>query len=230
MRILAVETATMLGGIAVMDDEEGLIAEVRLNVKTAHSERLMAELDHILRQSGLLIRDMDALAVSVGPGSFTGLRIGIGTVKGLSYATGLPVVAVPTLEAFAWMLPGFPLVCPMLDARKKEVYAGLFRWQKEGPIRLIPETSMKPVELLRMIPANEDVLFTGQGAELYKERISEALGGRAHFAPPHLTVPSPAAVAGVGLKKAVLKEFSDPSVLGPFYIRKSEAELKNPWV
>ena len=122
MKILAIETSTMLGGVAIADDSAGLIAEVRLNVKSTHSERLMMEIDHVLKQSFLKMSDIDVFAIAVGPGSFTGLRIGLSTVKGLSYATGKPIVSVPTLEAFAWNFPycRYP-VCTLLDARKKEV-------------------------------------------------------------------------------------------------------------
>ena len=120
MRILAIDTSTMLGGIAIMD-ESLLIAESRLNVKSTHSERLMTEIEHCLKQSGVKISDIDVFAVATGPGSFTGLRIGLSTVKGFSYATGKPIVSVPTLEALAWNFPysRYP-VCTMLDARKKK--------------------------------------------------------------------------------------------------------------
>ena len=120
MKILAIETSTMLGGVAVMDDVKGLLVEVRASVKTGHSGKLMPEIDDALKRASLGIGDIDALCVTTGPGSFTGLRIGLSTVKGLAYSTGLPVVAVPTLEALAWNFPDFPCpVCPMLDARKK---------------------------------------------------------------------------------------------------------------
>lgn len=229
MKILAIETSTMLGGLAVMDGRAGLVVEVRVNVEVAHSERLMTELDHALRSAGLAVNDMDALAVSTGPGSFTGLRIGLSTVKGLSYATGLPVVAVPTLEAFAWCFPYSPYpVCPMLDARKKEVYAGVFRRDGEEMKRLLPERSLKPRELALELKGYERVVLAGEGAMLYTEELSEVLGEGALYAPAHLTVPSPSAVAYLGLKKALKGEFSDPAAVSPFYIRKSEAELKRP--
>jgi len=229
MRVLAIETSTMLGGIAIMDEDMGLVAEVRVNVKATHSERLMTELDYVLQHSALHISDIDALAISTGPGSFTGLRIGISTAKGLAFTSGLPVTAVPTLEAFAW---GFSFsrypVCPMLDARKKEVYAGVFVHEDGSVKRLRQECSIPPAMLVSELSGYEGVLFTGEGALIYKDVIEEGLGSRAHFAPPHLMVPSPGAVAYVGLRQALMGEFTDPAGLSPFYIRKSEAELKNP--
>jgi len=244
MKILAIETSTMLGGIAIMDDLSGLIAEVRLNVKSTHSERLMTEIDHVLKQAELKISDIDVFAIAIGPGSFTGLRIGLSTVKGFSYATGKPIVSVPTLEALAWNFPfcRYP-VCTMLDARKKEVYAALFKWGNEGFIRLIDEVSIKVDRLLGRINesnpplppfskggeggfSDKRVVFTGEGAILYRDKIIEVMGNKAIFASPEKIVPSPANVASIGIKKAIKGEFSEPVSLVPFYIRRSEAELK----
>lgn len=132
MKVLAIETSTILGGIAVIDNVSGLFSEVRLNVKSTHSERLMTEIDHILKQSGIEITDIDVFAIAIGPGSFTGLRIGLSTIKGFSFATGKPIVAVPTLEALAWNLPYCPYpVCTMLDARKKRSMQRYFNGRKK---------------------------------------------------------------------------------------------------
>lgn len=230
MKILAIETSTILGGVAIMDDLSGLIAEVRLNIKSTHSERLMTEIDHVLRQAGLRVSDIDVFAVAIGPGSFTGLRIGLSTVKGFSYATGKPLVSVPTLEALAWNFSycTYP-VCTMLDARKKEVYVALFKWDGDGFLRLINEMSIKLDRLLEqmMHSINERVVFTGEGALLYRDTIIEVMGEKAIFAPPEKMTPSPSNVASIGIKKAMKGEFSEPVSLIPFYIRRSEAEIKN---
>ncbi len=225
MKILAIETSTMLGGVAITGESEGLIVEVRLNVRTAHSERLMTAIDNALKQAGMDVSDIDVFGVAIGPGSFTGLRIGLSTVKGFSYATGKPIVSVPTLEAFAWNFPYsvYP-VCAMLDARKKEVYAAVFRWRNGAFERVMNETSIKPADLVNALKG--PVIFAGEGALLYREVIEEIAGENAVFAPPHCMVPSPSNVAYLGLKKAVNGDFSEPVSLVPFYIRKSEAELK----
>ena len=225
MKILALETSTMLGGVAVMDSSAGLIAEVRLNVKTTHSERLMTAVDYALAQSDLSIGDMEAFAVAVGPGSFTGLRIGLSTAKGLSYATGKPMVTVPTLEAFAWNFPcSRHPVCLLLDARKEEVYAAVFAWNGLGFDRVMPECSLPIGRLLDML--QETVFFAGEGAVLYQAVIRERLGDAAVFAPAAGMVPSPASVASLGMAKALKKEFTAPEAAAPFYLRKSEAEVK----
>ena len=225
MKILAIETSTMLGGVAIMDDSEGLVVEIRLNVKTAHSERLMTVIDHALRQADMTISDIDVFGVAIGPGSFTGLRIGLSTVKGLSFATGKPVVPVPTLEAFAWNFPysAHP-VCVMLDARKKEVYTAVFRWSDFGFKRVLEERSVRPADLVKTLDG--PVIFAGEGASLYKDSILEIAGANAIFAPKQDMVPSPANVAFLGLRIAADRDFAEPMGLVPFYIRRSEAEIK----
>ncbi len=225
MRVLAVETSTMLGGVAVVDSEKGLVAETRLNVKTTHSERLMTAIDNLLKQSELDLDGIDAFAVAIGPGSFTGLRIGLSTVKGLSYATGKEIVTVPTLEAFAWNFQYCPYpVCLMLDARKGEVYTAVFKWENGGFRRLVPETSIKPEDLLRSLEGV--VLFAGEGVPLYAMKIADIMRERALMGSPQTMVPSPANVAMLGLKKAEKGDYADASDQVPYYIRKSEAEVK----
>ncbi len=247
MKILAIETSTMLGGIAVMDDLSGLIAEVRLNVKSTHSERLVTGIDYVLKQAGLKVSDIDVFAVAIGPGSFTGLRIGLSTVKGFSYSTGKPIVSVPTLEALAWNFPYCrPPVCTMLDARKKEVYAALFKWDKEDFIRLTDDVSIKVDGLLEKIKdiltttnkisiigeadmegcLDEKIVFTGEGALLYRDKIIEVMGEKAIIASFEKMVPLPANVAHLGIEKAKKGDFSEPVSLIPFYKRRSEAEIK----
>lgn len=224
MKVLAIETSTMLGGVAIMD-EEGLIAEIRLNVKTTHSERLMTAIDSALRLANLFIPDIDAFCISIGPGSFTGLRIGLSTVKGFAFATAKPIVTVPTLDAFAWSLPfsAYP-VCPMLDARKKEVYTALYEWKEKGFIKIIPELSVKPEDIVKDIKG--PVIFIGEGARLYRDIIRSIKGTDAIFVPSYSDVPSPSVVAYLGLKKALKGDFADPVTITPFYIRRSEAEIK----
>jgi len=225
MKILSIETSTMLGGVAVMDDREGLIAETKLNVKTTHSERLMTVVHQTLSQSDLSLKDIDAFAVAIGPGSFTGLRIGLGTVKGLSYATGRPFVTVPTLEAFAWNFPFSPYpVCLMLDARRSEVYTGVFKWENNGFRRVVEEISVKPAVFLKQLEGV--VLFAGEGVTLYREAIDQHMGHRAVIGTPDKMVPSPATVAMLGLDKAARGEYAGASEAVPFYIRRSEAEVK----
>ena len=229
MKILSIETSTILGGVSIID-EGGLIIECRLNVKSTHSERLMTTIDFALRQAGIDIAEIGALAVSVGPGSFTGLRIGLSAVKGISYATGIPVVSVKSLETLAWNFPfsRYP-VCPIFDARKAEVYASLYRWDKDGFIQLLPETTIRPDRLIDPIDKlvkSEKIIFVGEGAVTYRKQIEDSFGQTAIFPPNHLMSAMPANAAYIGLRKAQRGEYEDPKTLSPLYIRKSEAEIK----
>ena len=223
MKILAVETSTVLGGLAVTVDDS-LIAESRLNVRVTHSERLLGEIAHIMNRSSLVIGDIDIFGISIGPGSFTGLRVGLSTVKGLAFATGKPVVAVPTLEAFAWHLP-FCIhhVCPLLDARRGEVYAAVFEWNGDGFRRRMTECALPAEALIPQV--SERTVFLGEGALRYRQTL-ERLGDRAIFGHLHHMVPSPAAVALLCRKKALQNDYENPVTLSPFYIRRSEAEIK----
>ncbi len=225
MKILALETATPAGSIAIVDDAEGLTGEVRVNVRVAHAERLMPSIQWLLEASGLSIKDIDAFALSIGPGSFTGLRIGLSTVKGFSFATGKPVVPVPTIDAFARTMPFCRhIICPMLDARKNEVYAGLYRWVDGQCKKILPETALKPGDLLKKI--NEPVLFLGEGCILYKALISDTLKSNALFAPPSRMSPSASTIAEIAIEKIRHGITTDPVSLAPLYIRKSEAEIR----
>jgi len=225
MKILSIETSTMLGGVAVIDRRIGLIAETRLNVKTTHSERLMTVIEQVLTGSQIGLDDISAFAVAIGPGSFTGLRIGLSTVKGLSYTTGKPVVTVSTLEAFAWNFPfSRHPVCILLDARKGEVYAAVFQWKHGGFERIIDDASLKLDDLLRELKG--EIVFAGDGVLLYADKIAGVMKERALIATPEKMVPSPANVAMIGLKKALRGDYINVSEAVPVYIRKSEAEVK----
>jgi len=218
----------MLGGIAVMEDDT-LIAESRMNVKEAHSGRILTEVDTALSRAGLTVGEIDVFGIAAGPGSFTGLRVGLSTLKGLSYSTGKKVVSVSTLEAFAWNIPfSIHLVCPLLDARKKEVYAAVFEWAEDGFRRILGEQTLKLDSLLHDFPVvrGKTVVFLGEGALLYRNQIRAALGEKAFFAAPQDMVPSPANVAYLCMKKAHDNMFDDPAQLVPRYMRKSEAELR----
>lgn len=225
MKILALETATPAGSIAIVDDTEGLIGEVRVNVRIAHAERLMPSIQWLLGASGVSIKEIDAFAFSIGPGSFTGLRIGLSTVKGFSFATGKPIIPVPTIDAFARTMPFCrQMICPMLDARKNEVYAGLYRWVNGQCKKILPETALKPDDLLKKI--NEPVVFLGEGSKIYRTLISDRLKSNALFAPPSRMSPSASSVAEIAIEKIRQGITTDPVSLAPLYIRKSEAEIR----
>jgi tRNA threonylcarbamoyladenosine biosynthesis protein TsaB len=224
MRVLAIETSTLAGGAALLDGDQ-LVGEYVLNVRTTHSERLLAAVDRLLQDAGWTLTSLEGLAVAVGPGSFTGLRIGVSTVKGLAYSLRIPVVAVSTLEALAWTLPftRHP-ICPVLDARKGEVYAALFHWEGERLVRDWEDQALAPGELCERLGG--PVVFVGDGIPAYGSLLKERLGALASFAPPARRVPSPACVGQLGQAALAAGQTVDPVVLAPRYLRPSEAELK----
>lgn len=223
MHILGIETSTKTGSVAIVSGQ-GVVAQYSLNVEVTHSERLMATVDRVMRDTGLTMADMDAYAVATGPGSFTGLRIGLATVKGLALATNRPVAGVPTLLALAWNLPyaGLP-VCPLLDARKNEVYAALYEFRGAELIQVMPETAI-PIQKLAEASAGR-ILFTGEASLLYRDEIERQFGERALFAPVAAIIPSAATVAGVGLAMIAGGSRVDPDNLTPLYVRRPEAEV-----
>jgi tRNA threonylcarbamoyladenosine biosynthesis protein TsaB len=229
LRLLAVDTSTLTGALALLQDGR-LVAESRLGVAVTHGERLLPAIDGILGAAGWTARDLDALAVAVGPGSFTGLRIGISTVKGLAYASGRPVVPVPTLEALAFSLPfAAPLVCPLLDARKGEVYTALFRTAGGRLERLEPDRAIAPEQLALDLGgwtrSGERVVLIGDGVEPWQATLAPRADGPVQAAPPGFRAPSAAALGHLAAQALARGEAVDPAALEPRYLRRSEAEL-----
>jgi tRNA threonylcarbamoyladenosine biosynthesis protein TsaB len=223
MYILGIETSTTTGSVAVVS-ENGVIAQYSLNIEVTHSERLMSTVDRVLKDTGLTITDMDGYAVAIGPGSFTGLRIGLAAVKGLALVTGKPIAAVPTLEALAWNLPysAYP-VCPMLDARKNEVYAAMYWFDGTTFVRVMAEAVISLSHLSELI--SEKTLFTGEASHLFREEIVNLFGDRALFAPVSAILPSAATIAEIGLNMIKNGKQADLDSVTPLYIRRSEAEV-----
>ena len=224
MRILAVETSTLAGGAALLDGER-VVGEYTLNIRATHSERLMAAVDHLLRLSGWQPEQLEGLAVAIGPGSFTGLRIGISAVKGLALALGIPVSAVPTLDALAATLPfaAHP-VCPVLDAKKGEVYASLYHWSGDAMSRDWEYLALAPDALCDRLRG--PVIFVGDAVETLGGLFEARLGADARFAPAGRRLPSPGCVGALGHALLLAGRTVDASALTPLYLRPSEAELK----
>ena len=225
MRILAVETATPQGSIALVDDSE-VLAVIRSPQGMIHARWLMPAIERLFRTTALSLEKIDGLAVSAGPGSFTGLRIGLSTIKGLALGAGKPVVAVPTLDALAHSVPTCRrLLCPILDARKKEVYAAFFRPDGGGGWkRQTEDLALPPDRLADRI--SESVLFVGSGIDPYRPVLKAALGRRALFASGRFRYPRAEVVAELGLIHLALGRSEPLETLEPRYVRASEAEIR----
>ena len=221
--LLTVDTSTPAGSVAVSRGET-LLGEILLNVKSTHTDRLLLTLHQLLTDTGLQLKDVDAYAVVLGPGSFTGLRVGVATVKGLALAMDKPVLGVSTLQTLAMQVP-FPRhpLCVLLDARKNEVYAGLYHWEGGRPIPARPEVVIAPEALLEALEG--ETLFSGDGSVAYRTLISRRLGSRAHFVPWSLHPPRASAAAVLALAALREGEAIPLAQLAPRYIRLSEAEI-----
>jgi tRNA threonylcarbamoyladenosine biosynthesis protein TsaB len=223
MKILALESATLAGGAALLDGER-LIAETTLSIALTHSERMMAVVDRLLADCGWEPKQLEGLAVSVGPGSFTGLRVGIATAKGLALALGLPIAPVPTLDALAATLPfAAAPVCPLLDARKGEVYCSLYRWKEQAMIREWEYLAIAPAEAAARLTA--PVIVLGDGVAACRPHLAR-LGAGVMEAPPARRQPSPGVVGQLGHAMLIAGGGVDAEALAPLYLRPSEAELK----
>jgi tRNA threonylcarbamoyladenosine biosynthesis protein TsaB len=225
MKVLGIDTATSCGAVGLIDDGQ-VLCDTFLNIPVTHSERLLGVIEFVLRETRCSIRDVDGWAVSLGPGSFTGLRIGVSTVKGLVFATGKPVAGVATLDVLASQVsPTSYLICPILDARKKEVYTAFYRYG-EGEVlrRQSNYQALRPEDLVKKI--KERTIFLGDGVRTYRDFLLHSLHSLATFpaAPFHVSHGSTVARLGFDLLKK--EEHLDNSTFSPLYIRPSEAEMK----
>ncbi len=221
MIILAADTSTSVNTVAVCDGGRPL-AETVVDCGRKHSERLIETADWVLGQAELTLDDVDGLAISNGPGSFTGLRVGVAAWKGLALGKGLPLVAVPTLDAMT-RLGVFceGLVCPLLDARMGEVFGAVCRFQA-GTRTKLSEDRVCPVESLIEGLAGR-VFFLGDGATLYRARIAAKLPDAVFAAGPY-SLPRAAAVAAEAAALLQQGVRADAALVAPAYLRKSQAE------
>ena len=225
MRILGIDTSTACGSVGLIDDEQ-VISEYLLNLPVTHSERLLGAIELVLREAHYALGDLDGWAISLGPGSFTGLRIGVSTVKGLAVATRKPVAGISTLDVLASQITPTPnLICPILDARKGEVYAAFYRYEEGNSLkRLSTYQAVRPEDLVKKIQGK--IVFIGNGAKTYRDYLRNSLQSNAIFLPSPLNLPLGSMVAKLGSELLQKREFLDLSTFTPIYVRPSEAEIK----
>jgi tRNA threonylcarbamoyladenosine biosynthesis protein TsaB len=222
--ILAIESATPCGSVALVERGE-VLRETILPPGRQASETFLAAVSGLFSPGGPSPRRVTCLAVSAGPGSFTGLRVGMAAAKGLCFGWGIPLVRVPTLAALASRFPaGGRTVCPVLDARKKEVYAAFFRWEGGTLSRRSPDLALPPGSLPERVPEGE-ILFCGDAVGPFGAMFRERLGSRAELVEGPEGLPRAGAVGLLG--EAAFREGAaeDPRESIPRYLRPSEAEL-----
>jgi tRNA threonylcarbamoyladenosine biosynthesis protein TsaB len=224
MKILAVDTATTSCSVAVVN-HTSICAELTTHKKQTHSKHLMPLIDSVLKSAGFHIGDLDGFAVTVGPGSFTGLRIGIATIKGIASAVDKPAVGVSSLETLAWQCSHRSrLICPLLDARKAEVYGATYRFSEDRLIQQTPACAVGPGAFVREIM--EPCVFIGSGAQLYQKKIQEALGDKAYFVADDQNIIRASTIALLSLNRFKINDTVRVTDLIPLYIRKSDAEIR----
>lgn len=223
VRILALDSSSQAASVALCEGNV-LVAESSINIRSTHSQTLLAQLDSLLNDAGWTLSDLDLVAVVAGPGAFTGLRIGLATAKGLGQALSLPVVTVSSLHAVAMNLPFSPLpVCVFLDARKKEVYCQTFRWQNAAFVSIDAARVLAPEKALAALAG--EVILAGDGVPVYQALIERYCAGKAHLAPACAHPIQASKVAWLALQEYHRgAELSAENIL-PTYIRPSDAEL-----
>lgn len=232
MKVLGLDTATDICGVAVVESALGgerLLCDYQLAAGSSHAEHLLVLVDRALSDLSLTVADLDGLALTIGPGSFTGLRAAVSTIKGLVTGLPRPVAAISTLEALAWTVPlARDPVCPMLDAKKKEVYAALFVFSESGEQkRLMEDQVIAPRELLGRLSTSggDPTLFVGDGAFRYRDLIIAQLGRRARFVPAAHRGSIASVVAQLGLDRLKRGQRVEMDDLAPAYLRRSDAEV-----
>ncbi len=223
--VLGIETATLLGGVALASDAGELIGEITLRNPESHSERILPAVDWLLATLGIPLQRLSAVAVSQGPGSFTGLRAGIASAKGLAFSLGVPLFGISTLAALAANAPpGDALVCAVLNARRGEVFRAFFRATAAGPSRLGQDGLVPIASLAVEIP--EGCLVIGELPPPLIEMLSP--GGAARFAPPHINHLRAAAIALLGSSALRASRPSELTTLLPRYLRPCDAVTIRP--
>jgi tRNA threonylcarbamoyladenosine biosynthesis protein TsaB len=223
MIILAVDTTTPSGSVALLRDGD-LVGEFDLESASTHSARLLGSVDLLLRADGMDIQSVDAYAVAAGPGSFTGIRIGLSAVKSLAFASGKPVAPVSTLEALASKIatPPVRLACPVLDAKKGEIYAALFEVRTSRLVEVIPQGAYDPEAFFARLPTHRVTSFIGNGLPLYREKLLAYVRDKGRF--PRRSLFIAAEVGRLGHQMLLEGKGIRAGELEPTYFRRSQAE------
>lgn len=225
MMILAIDTTSSAASVALINEHQ-LIGEYTSNAKLTHLQKLMPMIEHLLNNCEVSFNDIQSIAVSQGPGSFTGIRIGVSAAKALAQVNDMPIIGVPTLKAMAYHFPSYRhIVCPILDARRHQVYSAAYIWEENKCKEMILPKAYELDPLLEKLnKLKREVMFLGDGVKVYKEKIVSKLGNTAKFAQPYLSMQKASSVAQLGLEMAKGKQFQSCYEMKPDYLRKSEAE------
>lgn len=225
MKVLAIDSSGMAASAAVANDNN-VIAEFTINNRQTHSQTLLPMVDNVVQMSEIPLTEIDAIAVASGPGSFTGLRIGSATAKGLGFALNKPVVPVPSLDALAYKAACFNgIICPLMDARRNQVYTAAYHIKEGRLVNIIEQKATGIMDILPELRAyGREVLFLGDGADVYKDIIIKEADMKFSFAPAHISKQSAASVAMLGIIYYSEGRYESAAEHRPFYLRKPQAE------
>jgi len=223
MKILAIDTSALVASCAILE-EERTIAEYSLNFQMTHSQTIMPMVSELFNRTSLDIRDMDYIAVSEGPGSFTGLRIGAATAKGLALGHNIPIVPVPTIKAMAYnILSTDKYICPIMDARRGQVYTGVFHWQEEFLLEVVKPQAIDIDELIETVSQIKgEVVFLGDGVPVHKGKLQKYPSFS--FAMPNCNYQRGASVGVLAFELIKEGKYIDGRNFKPVYFRKPQAE------
>ncbi len=227
MLVLGIESSTPVASVALVTDQ-GIMGEIILNIGLTHSEQLLPLIDDLLKQARIGMEQIEGIAVGGGPGSFTGLRIGMATAKGLAQGRKIPLVSISTLRVLAGnMETQSALVAPVMNARKHEVYTALFRFTGQEEEELVPPRAVEPKTWAQeLLTFQEPVILLGDGVPAYRGLWQGILGDQVFIPPPIHWQIRASQVAWLGRKKLMAKEFANLYSLKPVYIRPAEAEAR----
>ena len=226
MKIIAIDSSGLVATVAIADGET-ITAEYTVNYKKTHSQTLLPMLDEIRKMTQLDLETIDAIAIAAGPGSFTGLRIGSATAKGLGLALDKPIIEVPTVDALAMNLWGTPdVICPIMDARRNQVYTGFYDFDKNDRLNVIHEQFAEDIQTVtKMInDIGRPVTFLGDGVPVYKDKIEDTATVPVRFAPPHMSRQRAGALAVLAGRYYEEGRVVSAAEHKPEYLRMSQAE------
>ncbi len=223
MRVLGIETSTYSGSVALVEGDI-ILGEILFNLGPAHSEKILPMVDWLLKEIGIKRNKIDGISVSKGPGSFTSLRVGVSTAKGLAYSIGVPLVGLSSLEVLAQNLLHSPyLICTIMDARREELYSAFFRSSDNEIIRQKDDHLTTPEDLIQNI--NEKTIFIGNGAVVYRESLKDSIGDLALFSTSSFDYSKASNCAKMGIEKLKVDCKDEYSEFSLQYLRKADAEI-----
>lgn len=225
MKILSIESASVTASCAVSDGEN-ILGEYTLRHKKTHSEKLMPLIEELMKELGLKIQDIDVIAISEGPGSYTGLRIGAAIAKSMAFAADIKIANVPTIKSLAANIyDNDKLIVPVMDAKAGRVYTGIYKWENGQCIAVKEQFPCNIDELIEILNSYEEpVIFNGDGSVNYKEKIENNLNRKAIFAPERFNYLNASTLSSIAYKMAVNGETVSPTDFKPQYLRLSQAE------